>query len=499
MKTRIIIFVEIALLILVVCISSLVFDFESLGNRLLATMFNRPLCKDCNVVLVSLDTLSANRLPCYGGSHNTAPNLCKFAGENILFSNMYANSWYTLPSHVSIFTGLLSSSHGVSSSSSTLNKSIPFLPTLLQNAGYKTYFYMENHPNLPTDKVYYRGINKVNFIVRINEWETGIEQLLSDKTKKSFFFFHIWDLSFPYAKSSSIKRAMSENDKEMFEPGFGFVPNYEFTKDFYLYVTKSIQSDVAYGYFDKEIQTNPQLVNIFTSSSYESLKDKYYQEEEIHNMISSYWYKYYFKIYEEKYASNSANNKLLASKYDEKIFELDQERALLDLIKVVKGKKDTILIITSDHGEEFMEHGALTHASLYDQNTKIPLIMYIPGIEKQNIKQIAQSIDIAPTILDLVGIPFESKMFQGESLMSYILGKSKFSKKYIFTEKRGDGLPLTIRDLNYKLFLIRPPNLKYVPYELYNTSTDPGEKRNIIYSEPDVVSLLEKQVKKMYQ
>ena len=85
-----------------------------LGNmNRLVSFFDKPLCKNCNIILVSLDTLSANHLPCYGYARNTAPNLCTFAENNILFKNAFAKFTRTLPSNVSIFTGQFPSTHGV--------------------------------------------------------------------------------------------------------------------------------------------------------------------------------------------------------------------------------------------------------------------------------------------------------------------------------------------------------------------------------------------------
>src|SRR3989344_4435924 len=70
-------------------------------------------CKDCNVILVLLDTLGTNHLPCYGYERDTAPILCAFAKENVMFQNAYSNATWTLPSHVSAFTGLYPETHNV--------------------------------------------------------------------------------------------------------------------------------------------------------------------------------------------------------------------------------------------------------------------------------------------------------------------------------------------------------------------------------------------------
>ena len=77
------------------------------------SFFNKPICDHCNVILISLDTLGANHLPCYGYERNTSPNLCNFAKENVFFTNAFSNASWTLPSHFSIFTSLYPNHHNM--------------------------------------------------------------------------------------------------------------------------------------------------------------------------------------------------------------------------------------------------------------------------------------------------------------------------------------------------------------------------------------------------
>ena len=67
--------------------------------------------------------------------------------------------------------------------------------------------------------------------------------------------------------------------------------------------------------------------------------------------------------------------------------------------------ENTIVIITADHGEEFYEHGFYSHAfNLYNESIHVPLIVYVPDTKPQSVEKLAQSIDIVPSILRLVGI-----------------------------------------------------------------------------------------------
>ena len=78
--------------------------------------------------------------------------------------------------------------------------------------------------------------------------------------------------------------------------------------------------------------------------------------------------------------------------------------------------ENAIVVITADHGEEFWEHGALTHGTnLYNENVRIPLILLTPGhAGGQRIEDNVSLIDVAPTLLDLAGLPRQPR-FEGRT------------------------------------------------------------------------------------
>ena len=93
------------------------------------------ICKNRHVILVLLDTLRADALPCYGYPRNTAPNLCAFANDHILFTKSFSQSSYTLHSTFSILTSLYPSSHRfliALKTPDTLNPDIVTVPQVLK-------------------------------------------------------------------------------------------------------------------------------------------------------------------------------------------------------------------------------------------------------------------------------------------------------------------------------------------------------------------------------
>lgn len=456
-------------------------------------LFGKSLCPDCNIILVSLDTLSANHLPCYGYNRDTSPNLCKFGKENILFKNAYSNANFTFPSHVSIFTGLLPSKHKVNVPTlDQLDPKIPFLPQILKENGYETYFNMiTNDPHLPIDEVYNRGIDQIyNENFHEDLWEKGLQKFKEnyEKGKKTFLFLHTYEVHDPY---------LIDSDKPVFTTKmFNTFPmnkdKFETcSKDFISFLKNSLKSDLTVPSWNNVDPYWLGKERIF----YQSLLDKLLVTTNVTDYciknrfeLYPYWSRYFYNL---KNIDTLEKVEFIKALYDQKIIELDGLLApLINLIKQDGIQQDTILIIMADHGEEFLEHGEIQHITLYDSNVRIPLIMYIPGIKNKNVNKISQSIDVVPTILDLVGIK-HNYLFQGKTLAKDIVQEIG-SKEYIVAEKISSGLK-TIRDEKYKLFLKKSGN-QFEPYLLFDIQNDPNEQQNVIFTHGDIVDNLKKQM-----
>jgi len=496
MKTRLLIGVEVVLLFVAIFVSSRVFDFSILAttrNQLISTVLGKPVCKDCNVILISLDTLSANHLPCYGYERNTAPNLCKFGKDNIMFTNMFANANYTLPSHVSIFTGLYPSQHKVSvPNRDSLSSSIPFLPEILQNNGYKTYFYMSLiSSNLPVDRVYNRGIDSLIEGDSPEMWKRGLNTLNENNLlgKKTFLFLHTWWLAFPYIKEGSSGGKFIQNTIINPKLQASTKEGSPCTEDFMKFLYKSIKSDLDNNYWDGEkkrvyLQIYSDLTNLIntTPQSLGSLCDN----DEYLQYSMSYLYNYRMSEVDK---TNIEEISYLIDSYDSKIKELDVYiQEVIDFVTTSQLGKNTIIIFTSDHGEEFMEHGAMGHGSnLYDTTLKVPLMMYIPGESNKRITQLSQSVDIVPTLLKILNIPQNFKS-SGVDLLSPIIipVNTRYGHE---DDDYSQQIMGVVRDNQWKLHYIKNGD-RSVPLELYDISKDSQEKQNVIYTNTGVVNRL---------
>ncbi|NIT35908.1 MAG: sulfatase-like hydrolase/transferase [candidate division Zixibacteria bacterium] len=157
--------------------------------------------------------------------------------------------------------------------------------------------------------------------------------------------------------------------------------------------------------------------------------------------------------------------------------------------------KNTIVVITSDHGEEFLEHGHIDHGkSVYESVTRVPLLISVPGKAPAAVKYPASQVDLAPTILRLAGIAIPKTM-QGEPLpMESSAGPAKpvfAGSSFIVTSEFKPDRQDAVIVWPWKLILYH--DHMDGPGEFYDLSRDPHERQPLV--EDDVAELLRRQLK----
>ena len=146
---------------------------------------------------------------------------------------------------------------------------------------------------------------------------------------------------------------------------------------------------------------------------------------------------------------------------------------------------DTLFIVTSDHGEGFGEHGYVWHGrGVYDDNTHIPLVVRFPGGESggRRIPTLSQTIDLYPTILDLLRGEYPRNGAQGRSLVPVIAGLADGVHECVFARAGGPPSKYLVRSPSHSLVLWE--NAKW--RALYDLRSDPGQRRNVIDQHPDL-------------
>jgi choline-sulfatase len=179
-------------------------------------------------------------------------------------------------------------------------------------------------------------------------------------------------------------------------------------------------------------------------------------------------------------------------RYDGEIFYTDYHVGrLLDELARMPGGERTVVIITSDHGEGFGEHGFINHGmALYRELIHVPLIIHVPGLPPRRVDGPVSVIDIFPTMADVAQIDISDLAIEGESLVPQLFYGEDARDRVVFAETNWPRPLRAIISADHKLIY----NLQNNFYELYDLSEDPWEQRNVVDREPEAFAALRDQL-----
>lgn len=159
--------------------------------------------------------------------------------------------------------------------------------------------------------------------------------------------------------------------------------------------------------------------------------------------------------------------------------------------------KNTVLIVSADHGEAFGEHGMYKHAfELWEVLTRVPLLISGPGIAPRRIEQRRSHIDLPPTVLELMGLPVPAD-FQGKSLAAELRGAAPESREPILTELTEDSHNPPRRALIDGDFKIIDFGRSH--FSLFNLRTDPGELTDLAKERPEDLARMRQKLEDRYK
>jgi len=169
--------------------------------------------------------------------------------------------------------------------------------------------------------------------------------------------------------------------------------------------------------------------------------------------------------------------------YQEEVLYVDSQlQKFFGYLQRTGRDRNTLFIITADHGEAFGEHGESSHSLfVYNTTLHIPLLISYPGISVRRVSSLARIVDIAPTILELMGWKNDPAVrFDGTSLSASLNGKEQtaaqnYAETFAPALDFGWSPLLAIQDLHSKF--IQAPHL-----EFYRLDQDPGETKNLVAS-----------------
>jgi arylsulfatase A-like enzyme len=394
-----------------------------------------------NIILFSIDTLREDGLSCYGNPRLTSPQIDSLINDSLVFSQVYSQSSWTLPSHMTMISALYPSTHGCTTSPiwtkdfERLDDYWVTLAEVLKNWGYQTAAFTDGALLGP----------KFNFSQGFDVCDDsggGIQNIaqkamawMENRRQDSpfFLFLHCYDVH-------------------------NYMPPEDLKKKF----TAGYKGQLLKYHHDGNALPHRITANAFSQLSKEDIA-------------------------------------FLRGLYDAEIYHTDREFGkILRFLKSRNLYHDAVIIVTSDHGEEFWEHGGTGHGwSLHQHQLKVPLIWKSPAFTQKGrkIDHPAGLIDIYPTLLDSLGMPVPHEL-QGMSLVPMLQGGQYPARSFIAEASHLKNQKCIIKDGYAYLYNKYPPlgeNLfdlnrflytwrsifQSRPDALYDLENDPDEQNNL--------------------
>lgn len=414
-----------------------------------------------HVLLISIDTTRADALGSYGGDASATPRLDKLAASGVRFADVTSAAPSTLSSHTSIMTGLYARRHGVARNGFMVPLKNVMLAEVLQSVGFHTAGFIGS---FALDELFdfTQGFDHWDqqFTIEFDPRTSDQNQRPADEvtgavldyvsnfdgSQRLFLFAHYFDVHSPYAPPEPYATRYAKRWK---------------------------RSD--FGMIDHQIEKH--------------------QVELIGKTRSVYTQGISKRLAERATGESLPGDEDLAALYVGELAFLDtQIGRLLDGLQKKDILKDCIVVLTSDHGETFWEHGDFWHhgAWVYQTNVHVPLLVYLPDGRGRGrvVTDPVSTLDIYPTLLDLLGIELPEPV-SGVSLVRSLDGE-QLAPRAIFSEatqpvamvedkvKWANQLKTkAIRRGKWKY--VRSPYLRYE--ELFDLESDPGERHNLIGSD----------------
>jgi arylsulfatase len=333
-----------------------------------------------NVLLITIDTLRADRLSVAGYPRPTTPNLDRLAAEGLRFTHAETPRAKTTPAIATIFTGLYPHDHGVRDLLVPIEKKTPLLSESLQRAGYATGAIVGNYVLEDRFSGFARGFDA--WCEDLPDKDGVPPDDVPQRRARSMTDGALAALGLATAKpDAGPARSMVREG----EPWFLWLHYMD-----------------PHGLYDP-----PAEHRIFHRETPDPIPPGAGSVAE-YNVPPGC-----------RTSDGRVDAALVRDLYDGEVHYVDAEIGrLLDALRAKGLLENTLVVVTADHGEEMLEHGDLSHArTLFDEILRVPLLLRIPGVAPRTIDAPVELIELAPTLLARLGVPADPRM-QGRDLLA---------------------------------------------------------------------------------
>lgn len=406
-----------------------------------------------NLILISVDTLRPDRLGIHGFERPTSPHLDALARDGVRFANVSSSAPWTLPAHATLLTGLYPGRHGVKSHERFLQEHVVTLAEAFRARGYQTAGIVNSH-NLSPRYGLAAGFEHFDYV------KEDVARRAPTEVEDNAI---AWLEGRPRAHASehhpTIERELADVPRRAGEPFFLFLHYYD------------VHSDYA-SQPEYEAELVPPFDGLADGTTAQCME-----------------------VRAGRLAFDAADGRHLDRLYQAGIRQWDDGlgRLLAKLDEL--GLRDaTRIVLTSDHGEEFLEHGGVLHGrTQFDEVLRVPWILAGPGLPAGvEVETAVSLVDVMPTLLALHDLPAPAGLDGRDvSPLWEGAGDAELADRFLFGEadhnnEAGDDVTRSIRYQGFKYVLDRASG----ETALYDLARDPGETRDAAPEHPELVELL---------
>ena len=430
-----------------------------------------------NVLFIIVDALRADVIGAYGNEHVATPVMDRLAHQGVLFENARAQAPFTWSSFGSFLTGKYPRRHGMLKLQAGMQWAIGINTTMplhfktakrvsgeeldtddFVTAAFMTGAVTKGSGLLLGIDLYCEALKGHELVHRSSSWS-----LLST----DLVFFNVWN---KLTQRLDYNKAGTTAEKWLAENAEGK----RFFAFLHLYSTHTP--------YDPE----PEFRERYVDPDYDGPIQAFYAEHR-------------YAIEAGQYEPTEADKQQIRNLYYAGVTQADHAiGSVLDELERAGVLENTIVVVTSDHGEELGEHGVWEHNWMYQTNLEIPLIIRWPGQLPGGVRvrPLVDSVDLMPTLCDLMGLELPTLPTEGDeieyhrvdgmSLLPLVRGEREWQREFSFAES---GPALSIQDLRWKLVISREC-LDYAPDDegwarpireplLFDLEADPEELNNL--------------------
>jgi arylsulfatase A-like enzyme len=419
-----------------------------------------------NILVVLIDTLRADHLGAYGYERPTSPSIDAFTRESVQFLRAYSQSTWTKPATASLMTGRYPRQHQAYLEKAKLPESEILLPEALGAAGYRTAIFSGN-PWVTREWGFDQGVD--HFVSIYDERFARVTLFMRSLKRLAKLVDH---------------KARAYNRVKMLVQG-------ELTTT----ARDPVVTEALLGWV-AERPGQPFYAHLHLMSPHHPYDppapyDRFVPDP-AHEPVTYYPKKSYF-FFEEGEPLDAAARADMIARYDGDILFVDGVFGpLIERLRAMGILDDTVVVLVSDHGEEFYDHRNWGHGqSVYEELTRVPLVIrypprFPPG---KRVDTPVMTVDVMPTLLDLAGVP-PLESLAGRSLLPLVggsavgAGEAYSELLYRYGEARG------LVEGSRKMIHMRKDQESRA--EGYDLAADPDEQRALGAADPAAAPLLER-------